>query len=248
MNYKIEAVILKSRDIKECDRTYSVFSKELGKISVLAVGVRKPIAKLASGLEPITRSEIFLVKGRWMDKATGVIIADQYPNIRKDEQRLWQILPVLNILDVVANEKEKNEQIFDDLTFFLGATNRKSFFPDKIGLLKLGLIWKIIVWLGYSPNLQKCRTCQNQLSAEKKMFFAIPGGIICEDCWKSEKTRRPLENYFPIGKNSVKILRIFLRNNYSAVERIVAKKNDILELEKATKRILESLLERKISI
>lgn len=248
MNYKIEAIILKSRDIKEHDRIYSIFSRELGKFSILAVGVRKPVAKLASGLEPITRSEIFLVKGKWMDKATGVIIADQYPNIRKEEQRLRQILPVLNILDVVANEKEKNEQIFDDLAFFLGAANEESFFPDKIELLKLGLIWKIIVWLGYSPNLQKCRVCQSKLSAEKKMFFAIPGGIICEDCWKSGKTRKPLENYFPISKNSVKILRIFLQNKYLAIEKIVARRADILELEKTTKRILENLLERKISI
>lgn len=248
MNYKIEGIVLRSRDIKQYDRIYSVFSRQLGKINVLAVGARKPTAKLASGLEPITKSEIFLVSGKWMDRATGVIIADQYSNIKKNENRLLEIRLLFNVLDIIANEKEKNEQIFNDLDYFLKIAEKNTISPEKISLLKLGLVWKMIVWSGFSPNLQKCRNCGQGIFKGRKIIFSIPGGIICQDCHKKEQSGKAISSGLAIMEDSVKILRIFLSNKYAVVEKLVARKEVISEVGRLTGKILENLFEKKIPI
>lgn len=246
MSYKIEAIILKSRDIKQYDRIYTVFSKEQGKTDILGVGVRKTAAKLAGGLEPMTKSEIFLVGGRWMDRATGVIILNQYVNIKINDNILLETKKLLNIIDLVANEKERREEIYGFLEYFLDVANKRDVLPEKVRLLKLGLIWKAIAWSGFSPDLHKCRICGQTIQGGTKIIFSIPGGIICQSCGKKRKENRLSGNFFIMSENSVKILRIFLRNKYSVAGKIAAKKEVRLELERLTSNFLENLFEKKI--
>lgn len=129
MIYKIEAIILKSNEVKEYDRFYTILSNDHGKKTVLAKGVRKITAKLASGLEPITYSEIFLAEGRNFDRVTGVIIHDQFKEIREDLAKIKGIKKFFRIIDLLLMEKtlekKDNQDFFDGLIFYLKLMDKK---------------------------------------------------------------------------------------------------------------------------
>lgn len=242
MSYKIEAIILKSRDIKEYDRIYTVFSRELGKIEVLGVGVRKPTAKLASGLEPITRSEIFLIRGKWMDKATGVIISNQYPNIKTQEDKITAARRILHLVGDFCNEKEPNEEIYQMLCLYFGELDQKD--KEKREILFLAIVWKMLSWLGYVPNISVCGLCKKKLREQGEFTFSSSLGVVCSDCLR-EKSRQNFERQLRISKNAVKALKIFQSEKIQIIEKLRIRDENIREIRKIISLILEETGQKK---
>ena len=60
MLYKTEGIVLKSTEFKEADKIVTIYTKNYGKISAIAKGVRKIKSKFESSLEILTHS-IFLI-------------------------------------------------------------------------------------------------------------------------------------------------------------------------------------------
>jgi DNA repair protein RecO (recombination protein O) len=167
MIYKDEVVILYSYDCKEYDRLYDVFSNKFGKKTIVAKGVRKPKAKLAGGLEPITSSEIFLAKGRGFDKVTGVIIRDQFPQIKKDIAKINEIRKLFFVIKKSFTDRQRegeiSKKIYDLIHFYLNFLE-KGDFNEKINLnIKLDIYWKIIHWMGYQPGVFQCFKCGKKI-------------------------------------------------------------------------------------
>ena len=111
-DYKTEVIILRSWKSKEYDRIYSVFSREHGKMRVVGIGTRRPKAKLASGLEPLTRSDIFLVKCRALDRVKGIIVLRQYIDLKKHLDNLVESKKTVNVLERLIGDNEPSEEIF----------------------------------------------------------------------------------------------------------------------------------------
>ncbi|MFH1896595.1 MAG: recombination protein O N-terminal domain-containing protein, partial [bacterium] len=59
-NFKLEAIILSRREFGEADAYLTVFSKEEGKLSLLAKGIRRVSSRRAPHLETFSRSEIYV--------------------------------------------------------------------------------------------------------------------------------------------------------------------------------------------
>lgn len=49
-NQKVQGIVLRSRDYKEADQLVTIYTRELGKVTVQARGVKKTASKLRSGL------------------------------------------------------------------------------------------------------------------------------------------------------------------------------------------------------
>lgn len=61
---KVEGIILKRRNLGEADRILTVFSKNLGKISVLAKGVRRITSRRAGNVELLNRVSMYLHRAK----------------------------------------------------------------------------------------------------------------------------------------------------------------------------------------
>lgn len=219
--YKTGAIVLRSYDIKEYDRLYVIFSEEHGLMRVVGVGTRKPKAKLASGLEPLTKSELFLVCCRGLDKVAGVLIHDQYKNIRADLESIANARSIFVLVEALAPELESAGEVYGLLDEFLDSQDQASAAGDsgsvqKQRLIKLAVVWKIIKWAGYEPHLFYCRKCHAKLEEKNEYEFLVPEGVVCEKCSKERTGERGVK----IGKNTVKLLRFFSQKELSAISKI----------------------------
>src|SRR3990172_13347205 len=82
--YRTEAVILRRQDLGETDRLLTLFSPAQGKLRVVAKGVRRPGSRKAGHLEPFSRVDLLLARGRELDVITQAEAVSLYPHLRED--------------------------------------------------------------------------------------------------------------------------------------------------------------------
>jgi len=228
MEYKYNGIILTKFDVGETDRIYSIYTLEAGKIKILGKGVRNPNAKLAGNLEPVTYSEIFAARSRGMGKITGVISANNFVNIKLQYPALSRVFYVFGILEKMIAEEEKDRKIWKILLEYLEEmekTAASSLTDDKLDILTLGFLFKLLDFMGYRVNVEKCVECGKKLKNENNYFAAPLGGVICPDDWKKKKKG------VKITSGAIKLIRIFLKNDPRNFLKISAPREDIKNLK-----------------
>ncbi len=246
MSYKIDTIVLEARECREYDRIYTLLSREKGKISAIGVGTRKPKAKLASGLEPLTKNELFLIECRGLDRIKGVIIHDQYPKIRENYDKTILVRRTTRILSWLLLEGERCEDIFLALADFLTLVEKTSFENKDVGrskvvLFQLALFWRGVAWLGITPSLYYCVSCRKKISKNDKFIFSVPNGLRCEKCFANKD-----KNSMYISTDSVKILRFFLEGEVEILKKIKFDRKVLAELSNITRYTLSHIIERRI--
>jgi DNA repair protein RecO (recombination protein O) len=242
LNQKIEAIILKSKDIKEVDRIYTVFSREKGKSQIVARGVRKPMARLAGGLEPLTYSEIFVVPGRWMDKATGVIIVDQFKKIKASLELIVQVKTIFQAVDLLCGEKDPNEKLFfllKDFLFLLEETGWKSSSVAEIGMS--AVLLKILVLTGMQPSFYYCPGCGKKIEAKEFYWLHMPLGIECGTCESSQFGRR-----MKINADVVKILRFLMTQPLEISKRLRVDSGTLFQVRRVCAMMYEEVTGKRV--
>lgn len=235
MDYRYHAIILGKRDIGETDRLYIIYTLEDGKINAIGKGARKPNAKLAGNLEPVTYSEIFMARSRGRGNITGAIGIDFFSNIKADYTATRSVFFAFNIFEKIISDQEKDEEIFSLLLGYLKAMDKASHrkaTENKLDTLSLGFLLKLLDEMGYKLEADKCVGCSRRLSLGSNFFSAESGGILCPDCAKArEKTVR-------VSEGAIKLVRICMKNKIENFSKIEASKQDIDYLKKI---ILEEL-------
>jgi DNA repair protein RecO (recombination protein O) len=243
--YKTEAIILRSTEIREYDRIYTIFSREKGKMQVLGIGTRKPKAKLASGLEPLTRSELFCVQGRHWDRVAGVIIDDQYPLLKKNLKLMIEVRKTFKILENLLTQEEPSEEVYAALELYLDR-KEKGLMDEKENndlIASLVVFWKAISNAGYQPQLHNCLYCSKKVAKQKKYRFQIPDGIICDSCKSRNAT-----NQTQLDENSLKALRFIVEKKAQTSLKLIVPDEAKKQLKYLTKLVIQQILEKRTAL
>lgn len=234
MNYKYNGIILNKFDIGETDRLYTIYTREAGKIRAKAIGVKKPNAKLAGNLEPLTYAEIFMAKGKGRGNITGAIAINNFLNIKSDISALQKVFYVFGIFGRLVTEEERDEKIFELLSDYLEAMDKlvgkenqgnRDDSGNKWDIITLGFSFKLLDSLGYKIEVKKCLKCGKKLVAENNYFSGELGGTVCKSC--SQEAR----NKIKISNEAIKLVRIFLNNKLENLVKINISKKDITNLK-----------------
>jgi len=228
MDYKYTGIILNKKNVAETDRIYTVYTREAGKIRVLGKGVRKPNAKLAGSLESMTMAEIFVAKSRGMGKITGAIVLDNFLGIKASLDALDRVGDIFKIFGKIMAEQEKDEQIFEILADLLTSMDKLSAEKSsggKMDILSLGFLFKLLGEMGYRLEVDKCVNCGTKLQPENNYFSPAKGGVLCDKCHVTENKR------FKISPESIKLIRIFLKNKIENLTKIKVSQKDVNNLK-----------------
>ena len=240
MEYKYQGIILSKRGVGETDRIYTIYTLEMGKIRVLAKSVRLPKAKLAGFLEPITLSEIFLAKTKGLGKITGSIVNNNFSQIKSNLVSMQKVFRVFKILEKVVTDQERDEKIFNLLKDYLETMDSLSSIDNsknenKKNIVTLGFLFNFLGESGYQIEVGKCVKCDQKLQSQNNYFNAYLGGFLCEGCvFQEDKKTSDLWYSTRPSKaddNSIKIIRLFLRNKLANFVKIDASERDVRQIE-----------------
>ena len=223
MEYRYTGIILSKRDIGETDRIYTIYTLEGGKIRSLAKGVRKPHAKLASSLENITLADVTIIRSRGMGKITGSIVENNFSSLKRDCDALLETFSGLSVFEKMIDFENPDSKVFLLLKEYLEIVDICASASDheKQTLIRLGFIIKLLDLLGYAIEVETCVSCGEKLSEKSLCFSSQHGGALCENCAKDNSSCA-----LPVKANTIKMLRLFLKNNMQALVKIKAAQND----------------------
>lgn len=226
MDYKYQAIVLGKYDIAETDRIYVLYTREAGKIRLVAHGVRKPQAKLAGNLETLSHSEIFVARARGKGRITGVIPLDFFARIKERIYTLEKAFWIFGIFDRLVTQEEQDEKIFDLLLGYLRAVDETTIEDEtKTDIFTYGFIFKLLHSLGYGLEMSKCVVCGRRLCCGENFFDSERGGIVCPHCVKNDARR------IRITDETIKFIRLFLDNKIENLGKIRAEEKNLHNLK-----------------
>lgn len=122
-SYKVEAIILARRNIGEADKLVTVFTKQYGKKTVLAKGIRRITSKRAPYLELFSHVALILHQGRSLDTITEVAAIHTFTQIYKKLERIGYACIALELTEKLTAENQESYFIFNKLLTFLQELN-----------------------------------------------------------------------------------------------------------------------------
>jgi DNA repair protein RecO (recombination protein O) len=176
---KTEAIVLKKSDFRETSLIANFFTKDFGKLSGILKGFRDEPAKFASTLEPFSFNEIIFYEKRTssLNLVSQCDLRDNFMPIRKDISKVGMASFVIELLDAIMPEEDKNEEIFSLVLATLSELGI-SINPEKImTIYKI----KILALSGFKPHFDSCVSCHDRILGQAK-FSLMLGGLLCSRC------------------------------------------------------------------
>jgi len=232
--HKTEGFVLKEKEIGEADIVFSIFSKDFGRLDLLAKSARKVSSKLRKEIELFSLVEVRFVEGKKGERLVETRCLERFPRIKKDLERIFLAQKMAEVLDALIKGPEKEEKIFELLRKVFEKLNSFSF--EKKEELFCYFFWNLVWILGLFPNLKECALCGKQI--RENCFFSFEkGSIICSGCKTKEKT-------FPLAFLTIKFIKLVLKKNFSFLEKVKAPKEVLKECSEFSKKWLNFILEK----
>jgi DNA repair protein RecO (recombination protein O) len=204
--YTTTALVLKRRDHNENDRLFCLYTKDNGKIDVLAKGTKKISSKLNAYMEPFYLVKVMIAKGKVFDKLANCNLIESYQNLRHDLFGFGLINYLAEITDGLIIGQTQNNDKFDLLLKTLEILEQEIGKKEKEKLLLLANLYglKLLSLLGYQPEIKRCLICHKGILLTKNIFDFSHGGVICEDC----KKVCLIEDYVLVSDQVIKLLQL----------------------------------------
>jgi len=230
IHYKTKAFILKKTERGEADEVLTVFSREFGRLEILAKAVRKIASKLRPGVEIFYLSDIEFIQGKTYKILTEAIAIKKFANIRKSLLKIKTAQKISEVFDGLVKEQEADLKIWRLLEDSFEILNRLEVKECKPILVYYHFFWKLVSLLGYEPELYHCLLCQKKLLPKELYFYSGEGGIICNFCQKQLKSKKggALEKLSP---RTIKYIRFILEKGPGPILRLKIEKEDLKKLK-----------------
>jgi len=198
---RTHAIILKKKDYFDNDRQITLYTKNYGKITAIAVGARKIKSKLSGELEPFCISDIYLVQAK-NTKIIGAENIRRFSAVTSSLEKIRIIGFYFHVIDTLIKDGHPDAELYDFLKNMIEIVEE-----DKVGLssalLKSFFQLRVLDMLGYRPEVASCVVCSGVITNGYNFFSPQKGGIVCVYCQKSPKD-------FPSSDNAVKVVKAFL--------------------------------------
>lgn len=149
--YSSEGFILGRRNFGEADRIITIFTKDFGKISLMAKGVRKLTSRKRGGIEIFNKIKFSGVKGKSLDILTEVSVLESYDITRSDLRRVSVGYYFCELIGKTTRDNEKHEELFNILNEYF----KKLEVSGNLKELRLNFIKDMLVELGFWPSGKK---------------------------------------------------------------------------------------------
>ena len=233
----VDAVVLRHSDWGEADRMLSVFTRQAGKLRVVAKGVRKLRSRKAGHLEPFTHVRLLLARGRDFWIVTQAETIDAYLPLREDLLRTGYAAYLVELLDRFTYEEGEAPGLFQLLVEGLA---RVELLPDPFISVRYYEL-RLLDLVGFRPDLFHCVSCGDEIQPLDQFFDALKGGVICPNCIGHIPSARP------VSRDSLRFLRHLQRSPFQEAARADPPGPVRTEMDALLNYYLTYLLERRLN-
>lgn len=149
--YTSEGIVLSRKNYGEADRILIVFSKNYGKLSLLAKGIRKIKSKKRGHLEIFSRIKFSAVNGSGMDIMTEAVTLNDFAGVRVNLNKISLAYYFCEVVNKITHEDGNPSKTY----LLLSNSLEKLETETELKKLRLEFIYKILTEMGYWPESEK---------------------------------------------------------------------------------------------
>ncbi|NLJ78102.1 MAG: DNA repair protein RecO [Tissierellia bacterium] len=248
METRVRGIVTREMRFKETSKILTLYTQDLGRISVMARGAYNPKSDLIANTQIFSHNAYRLHKGRSFYYINQADVVDSFYSIREDMDRMLYGSYMLELINISTVEEDRNEKLY-----FLLLKGLRVLSDAKEDFLKLIISYelKYISFLGYRPSLNTCILC-NERNPKIIGFSIARGGVICSECrgmeshcefmdiglWKAMNSLlyTPLDEVFPIDISEDTMFKLHTIMVKYILDRIERKQFNSLSILDAIKR------------
>jgi DNA repair protein RecO (recombination protein O) len=229
--YKTEAIVLRTMDLGEADRVLTVLTPRLGKLKVIAKGVRRPRSRIGGGLQPFSDVQLVLAVGRTFDIVTSTSVEDPHLGVQNDLHSTAAAWYAVDLVDRFVEGAADSHDAFRLLAQALSALDAGPAVSREVVTRWFELA--LLDAMGFRPELARCLECGSAIEPEGNAYSPVGGGTLCPQC------RHAAHGARTVSVDALKVLRHLQRSPLVGVLR--------LRLATALQREVERLLHATVS-
>lgn len=194
---KLEGIVIRTSDYGETNKIVTLFTREMGKIGVMARGAKKPKSRLTAITQMFIYGYFLVQSGSGLGTLHQGEMITSLRGIREDLYKAAYASYIVELTDKLTEEKKSNPYLFELLFQTLQYIN------EDVDLEILTFIYemKMLNIAGIYPELNGCVSC---LTKEGKFAFSVrEGGFLCHQCYYKDPY------HIKISPATVKLLRLF---------------------------------------
>ncbi|MDE3065622.1 MAG: DNA repair protein RecO [Acidobacteriota bacterium] len=176
--FRDDAVVLRTYRSGESDRAVVLWTREHGKVRVLAKGARRSTSRLGGTLEVLgfVRVDLVATRGEFYI-ARHVEHLERLTTLRADYERITAGYAVVEIVDAIPADDVADPAIFDLVVRVLRVLDDAEFSPR---LVPAAFAFRLLALDGSAPVVDECVNCGRP--GPLVAFDAQVGGTLCATC------------------------------------------------------------------
>ncbi|WP_126427737.1 DNA repair protein RecO [Brevibacillus marinus] len=236
MLVKWEGIVIRTTDYGEANKVLTLYTREHGKLGVMARGAKKPRSRLAAVSQLFTHG-FFLCKagpGTGMADLSQGDIVESYRDLRQDLTRTAYAAYIAELTDRLSEERVANPFVFH----LLSLTFRYLDEGKDPEILSRIFESKMLAVAGIRPHLHSCTQCNRE--AEPYVFSVTQGGLLCPACRASDPYA------LTISPSVWKLLRLFQLFDLERLGEIDVKPSTRSQLKQTLHRFMDEHLDLRL--
>jgi DNA repair protein RecO (recombination protein O) len=237
--YKTEAIVLRSMNLGEADRVLTVLTPRLGKLRVIAKGVRRTRSRIGGALEPFSDVQLVLAVGRTFDVVTSSSLEDPHLGLRNDLHSTATAWYVVELVDRFCEGAADSHEAFRLLAQALSGLDAP---PDSVTREVVARWFELHLLgaMGFRPELTACLDCGAAIEPAGNAYSPVGGGVMCGQCAHAATGSRP------ISTDALKVMRHLQRSPLVGVLRLRLSRALNREVERLLHATVSAVLEREL--
>lgn len=235
-----EGIVLKRRNSGEADRNLTIFTRQRGKVRVLAKGIRRIKSRRAAAVELLNYSKFFLSESKGFYSLNEAEVIKSFPALKENLAMISYSYRLSEVVDRFFSEEEEARKAFDLLIEILEALDSCPN-PIQAKFLTHAFEVKILDKAGFRPQLSTCSKCSQPLSERTHRLAPDLGGVVDVSCGSGEILSRP------ISAEAIKVFRFFQDESWERINKLTLPLSLAKEIDQHLSFYLEYLLETGLS-
>lgn len=233
MQGKWEGIVIRTIDYGEGNKILVLFTKEAGKVSVMARGAKKLKSRHSAIAQLFTYGEFACyAPGNAMGTLNSGDIVKSYHRLREDLHKSAFSAYLVEMVDKLLNDREGSAFLFDQLLAGLDGIEDEKDPWMIIHIFEL----KMLGFAGYAPVLDRCASCGEELQPPYR-FSAALGGAACGVCKAKDAYAIPVQD------RTYKLLRLMQPLDLRRLGRVEVSAEVKQELKKCMRAFMDAHLD-----
>lgn len=177
-----DALILRIYPWSETSLIANIYTREFGKLSVLAKGARRPKGPFEAALDLLSICRVVFISkaSDALDILTEAKLQKRFRAGSSDLLRLYAGYYLAELLDRGLDKGAQQPEIYDLAVATLAALDEPAV-DVRAAVLRLEL--QLLRLTGHQPSLSNCAHCGGQLEPSGWVLFGLTsGGVVCRAC------------------------------------------------------------------